>query len=73
MPKFPQRRFREGKHFRDLCALAGEGFTDYLLIVRTKANGLEWRASNGSWGIGVAEKFLHAQEQAERRYEQEDD
>ena len=49
------------KHFNDIAAVAGESFSDYLIIARTYDNGLQWRASNGSWAEGAAGKFLSAQ------------
>lgn len=43
--------------FSEMKAKLGEFFDDYLLIVRAN-DGMWWRASDESWGIGAAKRYI---------------
>ena len=61
MSKPRNERKIEKKHFRDIAAVIGEFYPDYVVIVRTTRNGIEWKASNRYWAVGAADNFLNTQ------------
>lgn len=45
------------ERIRDASARIGENFGDYLILVRVK-DGYCWKASDETWGLGAAERFV---------------
>ena len=60
---------REDVIFDDIAAKIGEHFSDYVLIVRTKDGGVQWRGSNATWTIGAMRGRINRIEEREREDE----
>lgn len=55
-PKPPTREEIETARLERIGALAGEHFTDFLLVVRV-AGGVRWKNSDRAWALGAAKRF----------------
>ena len=48
---------REDRMLNTLKALAGEHFSDYVIITRSNEGGMVWKSSNGTWAKGACERL----------------
>mgnify|MGYP001584301638 CR=1 FL=1 len=51
---------REDNDFANLCAKAGEKFTDYAIIVRMGGQCKAWKFSSADWAMGAMTDVVNA-------------
>lgn len=44
--------------FLDTVAQSGEHFSEYMVLVKTPSGTLDWRASDKTWAMGAARRYL---------------
>ena len=55
-----------GEKMDDLCALIGERFDDYVLIVRDGPKSISWRSSDPTWAMGATQRYADGVKQSDR-------
>ena len=57
---------KEFEEFKNLVSKFSEKYTDYLIIARDSHIGIMWRASDSTWGVGAAHRFIVSSEEQDR-------
>ena len=58
------------KFKNDVARFSGQ-YPEFLIIVRTKSSRLQWKATDRTWAIGAAMRYLNCAEEWDRKEERD--